>query len=559
MNSITKLLSFCDRCSENIVAFERLTEEHWASIGILLGGISVGAGFTWLLIRGRIARLQADLKVTQRALQASFVKLAEVRREADSWRDQHHAEQAASLYFEIEARRAVSLGAELQNVRTRVETLTGERSALQAEAERVPDLERHVTTLAEQVNRLTAEHAQLQTQLQEQAQAHAEKIANLTKVREEIEKDLKNITADALRENHGAFLQLANEVFEKHKAGAGAELEARQKAVEALVSPLRETLQTYRQQVEEMERARSQSYGALSAELKGVVEAQNAVRTETSRLVNALRAAPKTRGRWGEHTLRRVLELSGLSAHCDFSAEESFARDGSVLRPDVVIRLPGERTIVVDAKTSLSAYLDAVDAIDEAKRDQYLAMHAEQMRAHVKQLAGKNYWDGLTVTPDFVVMFVPGDNFYAAAVEREPSLFEDAAAQRVIIVTPATLIALAKAVAFGWRQEKIAENAQHVHKLGRDLYHRIITMTDHIDRCGDALGKSVKHFNHFVGSLEQSVMPQARRFNELEVEGTAAELPMLKHIDIERRQLRPDRNFAQMEPASVTSRSAPAA
>ena len=525
--------------------------ELWASISILLGGICVAAGIACVLLRGHLSRLRADLAVRDSALQSRAAELTEAHREADNWRCQHQAEQLDRARFETEAGRAAGLDTELQNVRARVESLAGEKSALQTEAERVPNLENRVTALVEQVTSLTAAKAQLQTQLAEQAQAHDEKIAALTEVRGEIEKDLKNITADALRANHGTFLQLANEMFEKHKTGADAELEARQKAVEALVGPLRETLQTYRQQVEEMEKTRSQSYGALSTELRSVAEAQIAVRTETSKLVNALRAAPKTRGRWGELTLRNVLELSGLSSYCDYSIEESFARDGNVSRPDVVIRLPGGRTIVVDAKTSLSAYLDAIDAVDEAERDRLLALHAAQIRTHVKQLAAKSYWDGLTVTPDFVVMFVPGDNFYAAAVERDPSLFEDAVAQRVIIVTPATLIALAKAVAFGWRQEKVAENAQRVHALGRELYRRMTTMTAHIERCGDALGKSVKHFNQFVGSLENSVMPQARRFNELEVEGAAAELPMLEHIDFEPRQLRSDRDFAEIEPALV--------
>jgi DNA recombination protein RmuC len=382
------------------------------------------------------------------------------------------------------------------------------------------------------------ERTRIEVSAKEQAQAHQEKLAALTEVRGEIEKDLKNITADALRANQGAFLELANQVFEKHKTGADAGLEARQKAVEAMVGPLQETLQSYRQQVDAMEKTRSQAYGALSTELRAVAETQNAVRTETSKLVQALRAAPKTRGRWGEHTLRNVLELSGLSAYCDYSTEESFERESGTLRPDVIVRLPGGRSIVVDAKTSLSGYLDAVEALDEVERDRHLALHAAQLRAHVKQLAAKAYWDGLTVTPDFVVMFVPGDNFYAAAVERDASLFEDAAAQRVIIVTPATLIALAKAVAFGWRQEKVAENAQRVHALGRDLYRRMITMTEHIDRCGEALGRSVKYFNQFVGSLEQSVMPQVRRFNELEVEGTATEIAVLERVDTEPRLLR---------------------
>jgi DNA recombination protein RmuC len=442
----------------------------------LLGGTVLGAAACAVVLLGTLSRLRFELRALRENEEARRVECAGARREAEEWRAKCQSEQLERTRIEVTAK--------------------------------------------------------------EQAQAHQEKLAALTEVRGEIEKDLKNITADALRANQGAFLELANQVFEKHKTGADAGLEARQKAVEAMVGPLHETLQSYRQQVDAMEKTRSQAYGALSTELRAVAETQNAVRTETSKLVQALRAAPKTRGRWGEHTLRNVLELSGLSAYCDYSTEESFERDSGTLRPDVIIRLPGGRSIVVDAKTSLSGYLDAVEALDEVERDRHLALHAAQLRAHVKQLAAKAYWDGLTVTPDFVVMFVPGDNFYAAAVERDASLFEDAAAQRVIIVTPATLIALAKAVAFGWRQEKVAENAQRVHALGRDLYRRMITMTEHIDRCGEALGRSVKYFNQFVGSLEQSVMPQVRRFNELEVEGTATEIAALERVDTEPRLLR---------------------
>jgi DNA recombination protein RmuC len=442
----------------------------------LLGGTVLGGAACAVVLLGTLSRLRFELRALRENEEARRVECAGARREAEEWRAKCQSEQLERTRIEVTAK--------------------------------------------------------------EQAQAHQEKLAALTEVRGEIEKDLKNITADALRANQGAFLELANQVFEKHKTGADAGLEARQKAVEAMVGPLHETLQSYRQQVDAMEKTRSQAYGALSTELRAVAETQNAVRTETSKLVQALRAAPKTRGRWGEHTLRNVLELSGLSAYCDYSTEESFERDSGTLRPDVIIRLPGGRSIVVDAKTSLSGYLDAVEALDEVERDRHLALHAAQLRAHVKQLAAKAYWDGLTVTPDFVVMFVPGDNFYAAAVERDASLFEDAAAQRVIIVTPATLIALAKAVAFGWRQEKVAENAQRVHALGRDLYRRMITMTEHIDRCGEALGRSVKYFNQFVGSLEQSVMPQVRRFNELEVEGTATEIAALERVDTEPRLLR---------------------
>ncbi|MBO0766371.1 MAG: DNA recombination protein RmuC [Hyphomicrobiaceae bacterium] len=441
-----------------------------------LAGSGLGAAAGGLVLYVVRRHLRAELGVAQEAEAARLAELAAARDNAQTWQERYQGEQVA-------------------------------RAALDA-------------------------------RVREQSQAHSEKLALLAQVRGEIEKDLRSIAADALRANQGSFVELANEILEKHKLGADADLAARQKAVETLVTPLRETLQGYKIEVEELERTRAHAFGMLTAEIRGVAEAQQAVRAETAKLVNALRAAPKTRGRWGEQTLRNVLELSGLSAYCDFASEESFARDGGTVRPDVIIRLPGERRIVVDAKTSLSAYLDAVEATDEAERERQLALHAAQLRAHMRALAGKSYRD-LVPSPDFVVMFVPGDNFYAAAAERDPSLFEDAAAQGVVIVTPATLIALAKAVAYGWRQEKVAENAQRVHDLGCELYRRLGRMAEHISRCGDTLGRSVQHYNQLVGSLEHSVMPQARRFHELEVEGTATELALLAQIEVQPRALRP--------------------
>ena len=376
-----------------------------------------------------------------------------------------------------------------------------------------------------------------ETRLSEQDRSHREKIDALTAIRGEIEKDLKNIATDSLRANQSAFLDLANQVFDKHKEGASTQLNA-------LVSPINETLQAYQLKLDEIEKARVQNSGALSAELKNVAEATNAVRGETSRLVYALRAAPKTRGRLGEESLRNALELAGLNAYCDFVTEQSYARDGALSRPDVVVRLPGGRSIIIDAKTPLKAYLDAVEAADDAERERHLALHAQQLRTQAKLLAGKAYWDGLVQTPDYVVMFVPGDHFYAAAAARDPDLFEFAAAQRVLIVTPATLIALLKAVAYGWRQEKVAENAKRVHELGRDLYKRLSVMGGHILALGNGLAGSVRKYNEFIGSLEGSVMPQARRFRELEVEGAGSELPLLPPVELEPRQLRADRDMS---------------
>jgi DNA recombination protein RmuC len=477
-------------------------------VSAFLAGSAVGAAAGWAFLRLMLGYLRADLIAAQEAERARSRELAEARGEADAWRERFQAEQLTRARSDADADRSGALEQQLQQLRA---------EALEAGAER----------------------AGLRAQLKEQAHAQAEKLALLAQVRGEIEKDLKAIAADALRANQGSFVELAGAIFEKHRLGADADLEARQKAVETLVAPLRETLQSYRQQVEALEKERAHAFGAIASEIKGVAAAQNAVRAEAAKLAYALRAAPKTRGRWGEHTLRNVLELSGLSPYCDFSTEESFAREGGTARPDVIIRLPGGRNIVVDAKTSLSAYLDAVEAGDEGERERHLTLHAAQLRAHVKGLAGKAYCD-LVPTPDFVVMFVPGDNFYAAAAERDAALFEDAAALGVVIVTPATLIALAKAVAFGWRQEKVAENARAVHELGRELYRRVGRMADHIGRCGDALGRSVQHYNQLVGSLEHSVMPQARRFHELEVEGTATAIPLLRQIEVQPRAPRPD-------------------
>ncbi|MFO0389194.1 MAG: DNA recombination protein RmuC [Alphaproteobacteria bacterium] len=381
------------------------------------------------------------------------------------------------------------------------------------------------------------EIAKLQTKIDSQEQVYKEKVEVLTNLRGEIQKDFENIASRALNNNQNAFLNLANENFRTHKEGAKAELEERKKAVEALVTPINESLKAYKKQIEDIEKDRATSQGALTNELKTLMETQNAVRNETSKLVNALRGAPKTRGRWGEHTLQHVLELAGLSEHCDFDTEKTFKRNDESLRPDVAINLPGGRKLFIDSKTSLSAYLDAVEAVDEEERNRHLILHAQHIRNHVKQLSSKEYWDNLTSTPDFVVMFIPGDNFYTAAVERDPNLFVDAAAKHVIIVTPATLIALAKAIAYGWRQESIADNAKKIHDAGRELYKRLATMSEHIITCGRSIGKSVESYNKLIGSLESKVMPQARKFNELKVEGTATEIENLEPIDQETRSL----------------------
>jgi DNA recombination protein RmuC len=393
-------------------------------------------------------------------------------------------------------------------------------------------------------------HAGAAATLAAERGAQQQKVAELTTLRGEIELKMQALATDALKGNQQSFLTLAEQVFARHKQTAAETLEQRQKAIEALVTPIQQSLEAYRNGLGEIEKAREAAYGGLIAHLQEVVRAQTDTSKETRKLVTALQAAPKTRGRWGEQQLHNVMELSGMTPYIDFDPERTIAGEDGRLRPDIIIRLPGDRRIVVDAKTSMAAYLDAVEAGDSDARDTHLDRHARQLRTHMKQLAGKAYWEALPFTPDFVVMFIPGENFFAAAVERDPQLFEDAVAERVLIVTPTTLIALAKAIAFGWRQEKVADNARKVAELGRNLYRRLATMGGHVVDVGRGLEGAVRRYNDLVGSLEQSVMPQARRFNELEVEGTQDALPELRPVEIGTRQVRGDRDLV-LHPAAV--------
>ena len=379
------------------------------------------------------------------------------------------------------------------------------------------------------------------------SRAHEERVTTLTSLRGEFEQAMKGLAADALQQSQESFLGLANEVFDKHHKGAAATLDQRQKDIAERLAPIGKTLDDYKAGLAEIEKARAAAYGGLSEEMKALVSMQADASAQTRKLVNALQAAPKTRGRWGEHQLHNVMELSGMSAHVDFLPEQTIDGDDGRLRPDVIIRLPGDRRIVVDAKTSMAAYLDAIEATDDDTREAHLALHAKQLRTHMRLLSGKEYQAALPCTPDFVAMFIPGDNFYAAAIERDATLFEDAIANKVLIVTPTTLIALAKAIAVGWRQEKIAENARHVGELGRELYRRLAVMGNHVAGVGAGLDSAVKRYNDLVGSLESRVMPQARRFNELEVEGTGEPLVELKPVETQTRLPRSEAEIGPRE------------
>jgi DNA recombination protein RmuC len=335
----------------------------------------------------------------------------------------------------------------------------------------------------------------------------------------------------ALRGNQASFMEQAGQVFAQHRQGAD----------EAL-APIKESLALYQTRLAEIENARKEAYGALATELKSVAEGQGMVRAEAAKLVNALRAAPKARGRWGELQLQNLLDASGLTVGVDYMMEQSFNRDDARLRPDVIINLPGGRHIVVDAKAPLTSYMNAIESVDEAERDLQLKAHAAAVRGHVKQLSSKEYQRALVDTVDFVALFMPGDNLLAAAVERDPDLLTDAMRDRVFIVTPVTMMALAKVVAFGWRQEKVAENAKQVHDLGAELFRRLQKMGEQVGAVGKNLNQTVGRYNEFVASLESRVLPQARRFTELSVAG-GEEIPALTTVDVAVKEPRRDRDL----------------
>lgn len=320
--------------------------------------------------------------------------------------------------------------------------------------------------------------------------------------------------AEALRGNSEVFLQMARQALSQQQQLAERQLTEREKAVESMLAPVREALQRTHEQIARIEKDRAEAFGALRNSLESVALGQQALQRETRNLVTALRR-PEVRGQWGEMTLRRLAELAGMVEHCDFVEQVHVAGDEGALRPDMIVNMPDGRQLVVDVKTPLDAYLSAVEAQDDTARDAALKRHAQAVTERVRALASKAYWSQFEQSPDFVVLFIPGDQFLAAAVAEVPSLLEDAIRQHVIIATPTSFVALLKAVAYGWRQNALAENAARIQELAEDLYKRLARFGDHMARVGRSLGQSVDAYNAAVGSLERQVLPGARKFTEL--------------------------------------------
>jgi DNA recombination protein RmuC len=355
-----------------------------------------------------------------------------------------------------------------------------------------------------------------ETRAEESDLRQRDQLRDLTAAHRQLQDAFKALAADALDASTSRLLTLAEERFRTIQEQASGELRARTDAISAVVAPLSEKLAEYQRQTQAFAESSQRGFGEVGQQLRDVVAATGTLQQETARLVTALRT-PHVRGRWGEMALRRVAELAGMTLHCDFLEQSTHEGDEGRLRPDVVVRLPAGRTIIVDAKVALTAYLDALEAGSEEERRGHLQRHATQLRTHVAKLAERGYAGQLRDSAEFVVLFIPGDTFLAAAAEVDPMLIEQALERQIVIATPSTLIALLRAVAYGWRQEKLAENAQRISDLGRDLHDRLATLVTRLASTGHQLGKVVRAYNETVGSLETRVLPAVRRFDELGV------------------------------------------
>ncbi|MDH5217932.1 MAG: DNA recombination protein RmuC [Gammaproteobacteria bacterium] len=343
------------------------------------------------------------------------------------------------------------------------------------------------------------------------------------------------LSSQALSKNNETFLNLAQEKLKQFQIHAEGSLEQKEKAIDNLIKPIKEALNKTEQQVHAMERERKEAYGALHKHLNGLAETQQKLHSETRNLVAALKR-PEVRGQWGELTLKRLVELAGMVEHCDFYQQTSVDTDNGKLRPDMIVRLPNHREIVIDIKTPLDAYISAVEAQDDPTRAAELARHARHVRERVRELASKAYWQQFDNAPDFVVLFIPGDQFLSAALDIDHQLLEDAMKNKVILATPTSLVALLRAVAYGWRQETLAANADEIRSVGNEVYTRLAIFVEHLGKVGKSLEQGVHNYNQAVGSFSSRVMPGAKKLSELGVQGKK-EIPDINQVEKTPRQL----------------------
>jgi len=409
---------------------------------------------------------------------------------------------------------------------------------LKAESRRSTDFEArlaHVTAAQQEEERnaraLREQLATFRARLEDEARAAKEKQALLDRAEQRLSDTFKALSADALQASTDQFYKMAKQSLQAQRDEAKGELDKRRTAIEQLVKPMTETLWKFEGRIGEIEKARVGAYGELKEQVKQMAEAQLGLQRETGQLVKALRQ-PTGRGQWGEMQLRRVVEMAGMQEHCDFTTQTTSTTDeGKRLRPDLVVSLPGAKTIVVDAKTPMDAYLDAIEASDDGLRDEAMSRHARQVSTHISQLSSKNYTAQFDAAPEFTVLFLPSEAFFSAALNSDPGLIERGVEQNVILATPTTLIALLKAVAYGWRQETLEKNAKEISLLGQTMHERLSKLADHFMKLGKSLDNAVSHYNLAISSYETRVLTTARKFEELKAAPDDKVLPDIVPIE----------------------------